>query len=122
MAYNNQVILKGNLGQDPDVYTDKNGREFIRISLCTQDSYKDEDSQELVNEPEVWHTVFAFGKTAEIANSYKKGERIEVLGKLFYKTTKAMIEGETRYFTEATITARLIKDARLRKKLNQSSL
>ena len=121
MAINNQIILKGNLGQDPDMYQDKNGRNFVIFSLCTQNSYKDEQTQEYVRKQEVWHRVFAFGKTAEIANSYKKGQRIEVQGELSYKTTKAMIKGETRSFKEATITAYRIEDARLTKKLNPTS-
>jgi single-stranded DNA-binding protein len=119
MANNNNVILRGNLGKDPARYQDKKGNGYVILSLCTQDSYQDEQSQEWKTLPEVWHTVFAFGKTAAIANSFKKGERIEVSGRLSYQTTKVMIDGETRHFTEATITAWSIKDARLRKKVNQ---
>lgn len=121
MANNNKVILRGNLGKDPADYKDKNGKGYVILSLCTQDSYQDKQSQAWKTLPEVWHRVFAFGKTAVIANSFKKGARIEVSGKLSYQTTKVMIDGETRRFTEVTITAWSIKDAQLRKQANQQT-
>jgi len=45
MATNNLVELTGNLGSDPAVHKDRNGREFIRFSIATTDSWKDETGE-----------------------------------------------------------------------------
>ncbi|WP_317112645.1 single-stranded DNA-binding protein [Chroococcidiopsis sp. SAG 2025] len=58
MATNNLVELTGNLGSDPTVHTDRNGDEFIRFSLATTDSYKDEKTGEWEELPSVWHSIF----------------------------------------------------------------
>lgn len=117
MATNNQVILTGNLGQDPEDFTNAKGQPFIRLSLSTTDSYKEEKSGEWKDKDSVWHTVFVFGPNAcAYARSFQKGDRVKITGSLSYQTTTAMIEGETRYFNNATIIARRIEDARLPRK------
>lgn len=121
MANSNTVILTGNLGQDPDTYKDKNGKIFVRLSIATTDSYKDEKAGQWQDQESIWHTCFAYGQAAEYANSFKKGDRVKVLGKLAYQKTEALIEGEKRIFTNATITVRTIKDARLKKRLEQGA-
>ncbi|NEZ61028.1 single-stranded DNA-binding protein [Leptolyngbyaceae cyanobacterium CCMR0081] len=118
MANNNTVILTGNLGQAPDVFKDKNGKPFVRLSLATTDSYKPEGSDEWQDQDTVWHTCFAYREAARYAKSFKKGERVKILGKIAYQQTETLLEGEKRFFNNATITVRTIKDARLRKKLD----
>lgn len=118
MANNNTVILTGNLGQSPDVFKDKNGKTFVRLSIATTDSYKPEGSDEWREQASVWHTCFAYGEAARYAHSFKKGERVKILGRIAYQQTETLIEGQKRIFNNATITVRTIKDARLNKKLD----
>lgn len=63
MAYNNQIILRGNLGKDPEVIPNPDGSTRVEITICTQDAYKvNEDWKQL---PEVWHKVTFFGQQAQ---------------------------------------------------------
>lgn len=119
MANNNSVILTGNLGQCPEIYQDKNGRKFVRFSLATTDSYKDQNEQWQPAET-IWHTCFAYGQAAAYAHGYRKGDRVKVMGKLSYQKTGATIGGESRQFNTATITVRRIEDARLKQNLEQA--
>ena len=119
MANNTTITLIGNVGQDPEVHKNDNG-EFVRLSIATTDSYKDEQSGEWKEKEAVWHTIFAFGpQVAAYANAQKAGNRVKVAGTLSYQTTEAMIEGEKRYFNNATIIARRIEPAPLPKSLKK---
>jgi single-strand DNA-binding protein len=114
MAKNNQVILTGNLGKDPEIHKTAAGEEYAIFSLSTTDSYYDERTKEWKDKDSVWHSVFAFGREVRgYARTFKKGNRVKVTGSLSYRTTEAMIEGEKRYFSSAAIIATRIEDARL---------
>ena len=89
MATNNSVILYGNLGEDPASHTGKNGN-FVTLRLATTDSYKDEHTGQWQDLDPVWHTVFAFSEVVSgYVRSFKKGDRLEVKGKLSYRSTQA---------------------------------
>lgn len=111
MAQNNQIILIGNLGQDPVVKTDSQGREFIYFTLCTRDSYKDQNDQWVEKAPQ-WHTIFAFSPTVqEHAKYFSQGQRLKVQGSLTYQTSG---QDENGYdLKQASITARRIEAAPL---------
>lgn len=118
MANNNTVTLIGNLGQDPESHT-TGTTSYVRLTLATTDSYKDEQSGTWKDRKSVWHTVFAFGpQVAGYARSYRKGDRVKVTGSPSYQTTEAFIEGEKRLFTNASILANRIEDARLPRSKN----
>ena len=105
MANNNTVILIGNLGEDPKVYT-KNGKSFTRLSVATTDSYKNKQTGAWMKRKPVWHTIFiSFENLQEIALGYKKGDRIKVTGNLSYRRIKAADKGHMQAFSQATITA-----------------
>ena len=59
-ALKNKVQLIGNLGQIPEVKTFDGGKKMARISLVTNERYKNA-SGELVNEA-TWHTLIALRK------------------------------------------------------------
>ena len=113
MAKTNTVTLIGNLGLDPE--TRKTATtSYVRFTLATTDSYKDEQSGTWRNRQSVWHTVFAFGpQVAGYARSYRKGDRIKVTGSLSYQTTEAFVDRKKRRFTTASVLASRIEDARL---------
>lgn len=116
MANNNTVILIGNLGEDPKTYTKSEGT-YIRLSIATTDSYKDQNTGAWMNRKPVWHTVFvSSSKVQELALKYKKGDRVKITGSLSYRTIKATDKGHQQTFTQATIAASHIEDAALQKK------
>ena len=94
----NHVQLIGNLGQEPTVTNLENGKKVARFSLATNEYYKSEKGEKMQNTE--WHTVVAWGKTAEIIEKYtSRGKGICVSGKLKSRSYEDS-EGETRYVTE----------------------
>lgn len=97
-AIKNRVQLIGNLGQDPEVITLENGSKLAKFSLATSDYYKNANGEKV--EDTQWHNVVAWGKTADIIESYlAKGKQVAVEGKLVHRTYETK-EGEKRYITE----------------------
>ena len=94
----NHVQLIGNLGEDPKVTTLESGKKVARFSLATNEYYKNEKGEKVQNTE--WHTIVAWGKTAEIIENYAgKGKEIGVVGKLKNRTY-TMDDGNQRYITE----------------------
>ena len=91
MAYNCKIELNGNLGADAKII-EKNGKTFVALRVATQDSYpvKDGDTTTWKNKDTVlWHDVLVFRPTAvEAAKSLTKGDRVEIIGSLAYRTFK----------------------------------
>lgn len=76
----NKVILIGALGADPEVKTTRADESMARMRVATnrrvQRAGRWEDDTE-------WHTVVAFGKSADFAGKYlKKGRQVYVEGRL----------------------------------------
>ena len=85
MASDNQVILVGNLGRDPEVRYLPSGDPVANVTIATSSKYKSKTG-EMVEETE-WHRVTFFGKLAEIVGQYlKKGRSVYVEGRI--KTRK----------------------------------
>lgn len=99
----NQVILIGNLGQDPDFRTLDNGTAVCRLSVATNESYKDK-SGEWQNLTE-WHNVIAWRDLAErIADRLHKGNKVYVAGKIGYRKYQDK-DGVERYATDIVANA-----------------
>jgi single-strand DNA-binding protein len=83
----NKVILVGNVGKDPEVkYIDGN-KVVARITLATNESYRDRNGQNV--EQTEWHNIEMWDDLARLAEKYvKKGKMIYVEGKL--RTNKWM--------------------------------
>jgi single-strand DNA-binding protein len=80
----NKVQLIGNLGMNPEVRTTETGRKMARLSLATNESYKN-NKGEWVKETQ-WHNVIAWGKTAELAEQHLiKGSEVFLEGKLVHR-------------------------------------
>ncbi|MBA6154805.1 single-stranded DNA-binding protein [Gelidibacter maritimus] len=94
----NHVQLIGNVGQDPTITNLENGKKVVRFSLATNEYYKDAKGEKQTETN--WHTVVAWGKTAEIIEKYvDKGKEIGVTGKLRTRTYTTE-DGSQRYVTE----------------------
>ena len=98
---NNNIILIGNLGMDPEVNETNNGKKVARLSLATHYKYRNSDDQ--LTSTTQWHRLVAWGTGAEYAEKYlRKGAMIGVLGKITYRefTTN---DGNERSFTEIVV-------------------
>ena len=98
MAGINKVILIGNLGKDPEVFTFENGVKKVSFSVATTESYKDKEGNK-VDQTE-WHNVVLWRGLADVAEKYlSKGNQVYIEGKI---KTRAWDDkdGNKRYTTE----------------------
>lgn len=94
----NQVQLIGNVGQAPAVTQLDSGKKVARLSLATNENYKNSKGERQTDTQ--WHTVVAWGKTAEIIEKYvDKGKEIAIEGKLTSRSYEDK-DGVKRYVTE----------------------
>ena len=94
----NHVQLIGNLGDAPKITELDDGRKVARFSLATNDYYKNAKGEKVQSTE--WHSIVAWGKTAEIIESYAdKGREVAIVGKLKNRSYEA--EGRSKkYVTE----------------------
>lgn len=94
----NKVELKGNVGQEPRILNVENGGSVIRFSLATHETYKSRNGE--WKEETTWHNIVAWSsRSMPDFSRIKKGEFVEVTGKLRYSKFKG-ISGEERMITE----------------------
>ena len=97
----NKVHLIGNLGFDPEVREIAKGRKVARISVATNDSYRNA-SGELVTDTQ-WHTVVAWGSMAEqVERLLRKGSPVALEGRLVHRSYDTK-QGIKRYVTEVVL-------------------
>ena len=97
----NKVQLIGNLGMNPEVKTLESGKQMVRFSLATNESFKNAKGDRVTETQ--WHNVVAWGKTATIAGQYlKKGSEVAVEGKLINRSYEGK-DGVKRYITEVIV-------------------
>ena len=94
----NKAIIVGTLGNDPDTRYTNDHLAITRLSVATNDQWKDKAGN--VQTDTQWHRVVMFGRLAEIAGEYlSKGSRVYIEGKI--KTNKWQDDnGNDRYTTE----------------------
>ncbi|RNL87172.1 single-stranded DNA-binding protein [Sinomicrobium pectinilyticum] len=94
----NKVQLIGNVGQEPTITNLENDRKVARLSLATNETYKNAKGEKVTSTE--WHTIVAWGKTADIIEKYvNKGKEIAIEGKLTSRSYDDK-EGVKRYVTE----------------------
>lgn len=106
----NKVQLIGNLGNNPEIITLESGKKLAKFSIATNETYKNAKGEKITNTE--WHNLVAWGKTAEIAESYlEKGREIAIEGKL---TTRSYDDkdGNKKYITEIVINELLLLGAK----------
>jgi len=94
----NKVTLIGNLGKDPEVRRLENGAAVARLTVATNESYKDKSGEwQTLTE---WHTVICWRNLAERAErQLKKGSLVYLEGKLTTRKWQDK-DGNDRYTTE----------------------
>jgi len=95
----NKVILLGNVGQDPEVKYTASGVPVAKISLATNERFKDKNAA--WQDRTEWHTVVVWQRLAEIVGEYvRKGAKLYIEGKLQTSTWEDKQSGERKYRTE----------------------
>src|SRR5579871_4722225 len=95
----NKVILIGNLGKDPEVKYTPQGTAVAKITLATNERYKDKDGQ--WQDRTEWHNVVLWQRLAEIAGEYlKKGGKVYIEGRLQTRSWDDKTSGQKKYMTE----------------------
>ena len=107
----NKVILVGNVGQDPEVKYTASGVPVAKVSLATNERFKDRNEQ--WQDRTEWHSVVAWQRLAEIVGEYvRKGSKLYVEGKLQTSTWEDKQTGEKRYRTEVVAREILLLSSR----------
>lgn len=105
----NRVQLIGHPGMDPEVRSLENGNKMAKISLATNEHYKNK-SGDKVTETQ-WHNLVAWGKTAELVEKFvRKGKEVGVEGKLVTRQYEA--DGQKKYITEVVVNDILLLGAK----------
>jgi single-strand DNA-binding protein len=95
----NKVILVGNVGQDPEVKYTASGVPVAKLSLATNERFKDKN--DAWQDRTEWHSVVAWQRLAEIVGEYvHKGSKLYIEGKLQTSTWEDKQSGERKYRTE----------------------
>jgi len=105
-AIRNKVQLIGNLGVQPELKTLESGKTVVNFSMATNEKFRNQEGVLMTDTQ--WHSIVAWGKTAEIVSQYvSKGQEIAIEGKLTHRTYTSA-GGETRYKTEVLCTEVLL--------------
>jgi len=95
----NKVILIGNLGKDPEVKYTPQGTPVAKITVATNERFKDKDGN--WQDRTEWHNVTLWQRLAEIAGEYlKKGGKVYIEGRLQTRSWDDKTTGQKKYMTE----------------------
>lgn len=100
----NKVILRGNVGQDPQITNFDNGGKVAQFSLATTErGYKTQDGREIPDKT-TWHNIVVKRSgLAGICEQYvKKGTPLLIVGKIETRDYQDNA-GQTRYITEIIV-------------------
>ena len=102
----NKVMLIGNVGDDPDVRTTSSGTRFVKMSLATNQRWKDRSGEQ--QEKTEWHHLTVWGSSTggssllDVFERYvKKGDLIYVEGSLEYSESET--DGQKKYWTNIRV-------------------
>ena len=94
----NKVILIGNLGKDPEVKYTPSGTPVAKLTLATNERYKDKEGQ--WQDRTEWHNVVLWQRLAEIAGEYlKKGGKVYIEGRLQTRSWDDKQTNQKKYMT-----------------------
>ena len=98
----NKVILIGRLTADPDVRATVSGRHVTSLRLATN-TYAGKNEDGSRREHTDFHSLVAFGKTAEFAAEHlRKGKLLYAEGRSQTRSWETS-EGQRRYSTEVVV-------------------
>lgn len=101
MSLRNKATLIGRTGKEVEIVNLEKGGIIAKVSLATSDIYTNAIGEKI--EETQWHSLVAYGKTAEIMQKYvEKGREIAVEGKIIYRNYDDK-DGNKRYVTEIRV-------------------
>jgi single-strand DNA-binding protein len=113
----NKVSLIGRLGQNPDLQNIGSDFKLVKLSLATNENYKDKTGKWVENTQ--WHHLKAWGKIAErMVKHVTKGQEIMIEGKIVNGSYEK--GGEKRYTTDIEVLDFLILSPIHSEKVNSS--
>ena len=96
MKSRNLVLLRGNLGGDPESQVLPSGERVAKLRLATNTYLRGPTGERVARTD--WHRVEAWGRTAEFAlTSLRKGDKVQVMGVLRQDVVTAPA-GTKKYF------------------------
>ncbi|MCC6702420.1 MAG: single-stranded DNA-binding protein [Fluviicola sp.] len=106
----NKVNLIGRLGAKPTVQQFDSGAKMMRISLATNERYKDKKGEWVDNTQ--WHNVVAWGNLCDrISKILDKGSEVVIEGRLVNKSYESK-GGEKRFSTEIELNDFMVLNAK----------
>ena len=97
----NSVRLVGALGMDPEVKVFDTNKKLAKLSLATNESYKNDKSEKITDTQ--WHNLVIWGAQAQIAQDLlKKGDEIVVEGRLNNRSYVDK-DGNKKYTSEIVV-------------------
>lgn len=80
----NQIILKGNIGNDPEVKTFNWGK-VAKFSLATSETFKNKDGESVTQTD--WHNIIFRGTVCDVIQKHlHKGDQVLLSGKIKYRS------------------------------------
>ena len=101
----NKVTIRGRAAASAE-WKDLPNTTLVTLRVATSDDYTDRDGRKV--ERTDWHTVACWGKMADQARGIRKGDVVQVEGKIRTRSYEAK-EGK-RYITEI-IAAKITRDS-----------
>jgi len=97
----NIALLVGRLGADPEISQTSSGDTFVKLSMATNEVYKDKSGER--QERTQWHKVVVWNpKLAEmVGKHYKKGDTVSVQGQIENRAYES--DGVTKYISEVIV-------------------
>lgn len=77
-----KVEIIGNIGNDVELKKPNEKLTVVELSIATKETWKDHEGKD--KEQTDWHTAKFYGKFAEEAAKFAKGNLVNVSGKLKY--------------------------------------
>lgn len=110
MAYLNKVMVIGNVGQDPKIFTFQNGKKKASFSVAASKRFRDANGEP--KEQTTWVNCSAFGKLADVVEDYVgKGSQLFVEGELSVNNFTDQ-NGYKKSVTEVRVTTLQMLDKR----------
>ncbi len=94
----NQIVLLGNITNDPTIKKTENGTTIITFNLATNRSVKISDGK--YDDKPTFHRIVCIGKGAEwLENKIKKGHKVLITGRQENRSYETE-SGEKKYISE----------------------
>jgi len=94
----NLITIIGNIGKEVEMRFTPSGNPVSTFSVATNRKYKGQDGTS--KEEVEWHSIVAWGKTAELCNKFlSKGSTVYISGRIHTRTWDGQ-DGQKHYRTE----------------------